>query len=69
MQVVAEEAHESYEEEIVMVLNSNTVEDMEDNVSKIQQWIDAHQLVFPAPAPAQGGEDDEGDDDEDDGME
>lgn len=39
MQVVLQEAYESYKPEIIMVLDSNTVEDMENNVVQIQNWI------------------------------
>ncbi|CAG8570006.1 2121_t:CDS:2 [Paraglomus brasilianum] len=37
-QVVLEEARESYPEEIVVELQSNSVQDMESNLSRIQQW-------------------------------
>jgi adenylate kinase len=40
MQVVLQEAHESYANEIVQALESRTVEDMESNVERISQWID-----------------------------
>ena len=42
MQVVQEEAYESYKPEIILMLDSNTVEDMEENVAKIQQWVEEH---------------------------
>ena len=41
MQVVLEEARESYAEEIVHELPSNTVEDMESAVARVRQWLDA----------------------------
>lgn len=41
MQVLQEEARESYPKEIVHVLPSNTVEDMESNVERIAQWVAA----------------------------
>jgi len=39
MEVLLQEAKESYDEEIVVELKSNTTEDMESNVERIQQWI------------------------------
>jgi adenylate kinase len=39
--VVEEEAMASYDAEIVQVLKSETVEDMEENVERIMTWIDA----------------------------
>jgi len=38
MQVILEEARESYAEEIVIELQSNTVEEMDENVDRIVQW-------------------------------
>jgi adenylate kinase len=40
MQVVVQEANESYAAEMVQILPSNTVDDMESNVERIQQWIE-----------------------------
>ncbi|KAI8150261.1 AAA domain-containing protein [Fennellomyces sp. T-0311] len=42
MQVVLETARESYAEEIVVELPSNTVADMESNVDRVQRWLDAY---------------------------
>ncbi|CAG8536769.1 2919_t:CDS:2 [Funneliformis caledonium] len=39
-QVILEEARESYSNEIVVELQSNTIQDMESNASRIEQWID-----------------------------
>ena len=39
MQVVLEAARESYSEEIVHVLASNTLDDMESNISRVEQWL------------------------------
>ncbi|KAI9203660.1 AAA domain-containing protein [Polychytrium aggregatum] len=39
MQVVLDEARESYRPEIVVELPSNTVEDMENNVERIESWV------------------------------
>eukprot|EP00042_Codosiga_hollandica_P021328 m.73792 g.73792 ORF g.73792 m.73792 type:complete len:178 (-) comp50309_c0_seq3:173-706(-) len=39
MQVVLDEAHDSYGAEIIMELNSNTVDDMMANIETIQQWV------------------------------
>ncbi|KAI8058937.1 AAA domain-containing protein [Gilbertella persicaria] len=41
MQVVLETAHESYAPEIVVELPSNTIDDMESNVDRVKQWLDA----------------------------
>lgn len=40
MQVVIDEARESYREEIVVELQSNTIDEMEENVNRIQEWVD-----------------------------
>ena len=40
MQVVLESARESYAEEVVQELPSNTIGDMESNVSRIETWVD-----------------------------
>ncbi|TMW55745.1 hypothetical protein Poli38472_010627 [Pythium oligandrum] len=39
MQVVLQEAMESYAPEIVQALSSQTVEDMESNVERVLQWM------------------------------
>ena len=41
MQVVLEDAHSSYKQEIIMEMSSNNIDEMEENVEKIQEWIDA----------------------------
>ncbi|KDQ63762.1 hypothetical protein JAAARDRAFT_53954 [Jaapia argillacea MUCL 33604] len=41
MQVVLEEARSSYESEIVVELQSEGTEDLESNVARIVQWIEA----------------------------
>jgi adenylate kinase len=41
MNVVLEEAREAYAEEIVIPLQSENMEDLESNVSRIVQWIEA----------------------------
>jgi len=40
MQVVLEDARESYAEEIVIELGSNSIEQMEENVARIKAWMD-----------------------------
>ena len=40
MQVVLEEARESYAKEIVVELQSDSIEQMEENVSRIKAWKD-----------------------------
>ena len=39
MEVVADEARQSFEAEIVVELQSNTIEDLQSNVERIQAWI------------------------------
>jgi adenylate kinase len=39
MQVLLDEARESYDEEIVVELQSNTLEDIDGNVERIQAWV------------------------------
>ena len=39
MQIVLEAARESYEEHVVHELASNTIADMESNVTRIEQWL------------------------------
>jgi len=39
MEVLLQEARDSYDEEIVIELMSNTSEDMESNVERIEAWI------------------------------
>ncbi|OZJ06154.1 hypothetical protein BZG36_01043 [Bifiguratus adelaidae] len=41
MQVVLDEAKASYAEEIVIELQSNSVDDMEENVERTRQWVEA----------------------------
>jgi adenylate kinase len=38
MQIVLEDARESYAEEVVHEVQSNTVDDMETNVMRVEQW-------------------------------
>ena len=37
--VVAEQARESYKPEIIKMLNSSSLQDMEENVEWIEQWV------------------------------
>ena len=41
MQVVLEDAQESYASEIIVELQSETTEDLEANVARIVEWIQA----------------------------
>lgn len=41
MNVVLEEAREAYAEEIVVALNSEDTTNLESNVSRIVEWIEA----------------------------
>lgn len=40
MDVLLQEAKESYDEEIVVELQSVTTDDMESNIERIEQWLD-----------------------------
>ena len=40
MQVVLQEAKESYAEEIVHQVSSDTIDDMESNVTRVAQWME-----------------------------
>ena len=39
MEVLLQEARESYDEEIVVELSSNTSDEMESNIDRIEKWI------------------------------
>lgn len=39
MEVLLQEARDSYDEEIVVELQSNTTEDMESNLDRIEEWL------------------------------
>lgn len=39
MEVLLQEAKDSYDEDIVVVLNSNTAEEMDENVDRIEAWL------------------------------
>lgn len=39
MEVLLQEARESYDEEIIVELTSNTSEEMDSNVERIEGWI------------------------------
>ncbi|KAH0556892.1 hypothetical protein GP486_005321 [Trichoglossum hirsutum] len=41
MQVLLEEARESYDEEIVVELRSDTTEDIEGNVERMERWVES----------------------------
>jgi len=43
METVLDEARSSYAQEIVIELKSESTEDLEENVSRIVQWITAWQ--------------------------
>ena len=40
MQVVLDEARESYAQDIVIELQNDTVDDAENNIDRVRQWID-----------------------------
>lgn len=41
MQVLLDEARESYKEEIVVELKSESTEDVEGNLERIEQWVES----------------------------
>lgn len=47
MQVILEEARESYNEEIVIELQSNTTDEIDSNVERIAQWVESWILDHP----------------------
>ncbi len=40
MEVLLEEAREAFEAEMVVELESNSVEDVEGNVARIESWVE-----------------------------
>lgn len=48
LQTVLDDARESYAEEIIVELRSETTEDMESNVSRIVEWINNWRRDHPA---------------------
>jgi len=47
MMVILEEAAESYRQEVVVALPSNTVEDMESNIERICSWVQQYSAQAP----------------------
>ena len=45
MQVIAEEARDSYKEEIVKVLPSSTVDEMDANIENIVSWVQQYRAA------------------------
>lgn len=41
MEVLLQEAKESYEPEIIVELQSNSVQDMDSNIERIKAWVDS----------------------------
>ena len=39
MEVLLQEARDAYDEEIIVELTSNTTEEMESNIERIEGWI------------------------------
>jgi len=39
MEVLLQEAHDSYDKEIVVELQSNTADEMDSNVDRIETWL------------------------------
>ena len=52
MQVVLEEARESYKPEIIHEILSNTVQDADDNAARIEQWYQQWVAEHPAGVSA-----------------
>ena len=51
MEVIAQEARDSYEPEIVVELQSGNIEDLESNVARIVEWINAWKRDHPEGEP------------------
>lgn len=49
MQVVVEEARSSYAAEIIVELQSEGLEDIESNVARMVEWINAWKENHPTP--------------------
>lgn len=47
MEIIAQEARDSYEPEIVVELKSESVGDLESNVARIVEWIHAWMKDHP----------------------
>ena len=47
MEVIAQEARDSYEPEIVVELKSESIDDLESNVARIVEWIHAWKNDHP----------------------
>lgn len=41
MQIIQESALESYDRNIVQILPSNSIEDLESNIERVVSWLDA----------------------------
>ena len=39
MKIIAEEARQSYKEDVVVYLKSDTIDDMDNNCANIVEWI------------------------------
>ncbi len=63
MQVVADEARDSYDESIIVELTSESSEELEENCQRIVEWI-SNYMQNPSTPAAPAAEEDE-DDDED----
>lgn len=48
MQVILEEARESYSPEIVIELRSDNADEIDSNVERITQWVKAWESDHPA---------------------
>ena len=46
MLVVLEEAHNSYDKSIIYEVQSNTIDDMENNVEHVIEWLKKFQTPF-----------------------
>ncbi|KAJ1554780.1 hypothetical protein HK405_004082 [Cladochytrium tenue] len=55
MEVVAGEARESYAEDVVVELRSETLEDMEENVHRIETWIENFRANYQSDDNDDGG--------------
>lgn len=55
MDVLLQEARDSYDENIVVELKSNTTDEMDNNVDRIEAWV----KQWKQDNPGEGGEDEE----------
>lgn len=62
MEVLLEEARESYDSEIVVELRSDGSDDLEGNITRIEQWVEQWKKDHPNGIEGRAEEVEEGED-------